>query len=89
MDMRGYVSRHHARIEFDHTGECWIDDLQSLNGTAIFHVGQFAQPQPFPYLERLVPGMRHRLYDGDIVALAYHQYRGPYFAVSYYRNGRW
>ena len=89
MDVRGYISRHHARIELDTMGGCWIDDLRSLNGTAIFHVGQYARPQPSPYLERLAPGMRYRLSEGDIVALAYHQYRGPYFAVSYYKSGRW
>jgi hypothetical protein len=86
-DSYGYVSRHHVRVQLASNRECWIQDLHSLNGTVIFHTGQSARAQP--YLERLVPGAWHFLSDGDLIALGYHQYRGPYFVISYHENGRW
>jgi pSer/pThr/pTyr-binding forkhead associated (FHA) protein len=79
-DSHYYVSRHHARVQLDSKGKCWIEDLHSLNGTAISRPGK-KQAQ----LERLVPGTPYQLRDGDMIALAYQEQRGPYFVISYHR----
>jgi hypothetical protein len=87
-DKHSYISRHHLRVQLDSANECWIKDLHSLNGTAIFHAGPDKVPRK-PYLERLVPGKWHALIEGDLVALAYPQHKRPYFVISYHQNGRW
>jgi len=89
VDSYCFISRHHARLQLDSSMDCWLEDLRSLNGTAIFHSGHRARAQKMPYVERLVPGMRYRLWDGDILALGYQEHKDPYFVASYHKYGRW
>lgn len=58
------VSRRHATIETDHEGRVWLVDLGSSNGT--FRNG-----------ERLQPGARHLLRDGDRIGF------GPSLQVKF------
>lgn len=91
-DAQCYVSRHHLKVQRDGAGDCWVTDLQSLNGSAIFHIrqpGRITQPQSSSYLQKLTPLVRYRLSDGDIIALAYHELRSPFFVVTYHENGLW
>src|SRR5439155_964635 len=39
LDTERYLSKHHARILKDPKGRCWVEDLGSLNGTAMSHDG--------------------------------------------------
>jgi pSer/pThr/pTyr-binding forkhead associated (FHA) protein len=91
-DAQCYVSRHHLKVECDGAGECWVTDLQSLNGSAIFHVHQpdrITQPLSSSYVEKLTPLARYRLSDGDLIALAYHEPGRPFFVITYHESGLW
>src|SRR5467141_3685948 len=69
LDAERYLSKHHARIVKDPKGRCWIEDLGSLNGTAMSHDGGRTYQQ--------IPGFkRQELTDGDVVALVYKPGRG-------------
>jgi serine/threonine protein kinase len=76
LDTERYLSKHHARIVKDPKGRCWIEDLGSLNGTAMSHDGGRTY--------RPIPGFkRQELTDGDVVALVYKKGRGPYMTISF------
>ena len=76
MDAERYLSKHHARIVKDPKGRCWIEDLGSLNGTAMSHDGGRTYQQ--------IPGFkRQELTDGDVVALVYKPGRGPYMTIAF------
>ncbi|HEX9340981.1 MAG TPA: FHA domain-containing serine/threonine-protein kinase [Thermoplasmata archaeon] len=80
LDSERYLSKHHARILRDPKGRCWIEDLGSLNGTAMSHDGGRTY-KPIPGFKR------QRLTDGDVVALVYKPGRGPYMTIAF-RGGR-
>src|SRR5207244_1370977 len=76
LDTERYLSKHHARILKDGKGRCWIEDLGSLNGTAMSHDGGRTYRQ--------IPGFkREKLTDGDVVALGYKPGRGPYMTIAF------
>jgi len=80
LDTERYLSKHHARILKDGKGRCWIEDLGSLNGTAMSHDGGRTYRQ--------IPGFkREKLTDGDVVALVYKPGRGPYMTIAF-KGGR-
>ena len=76
MDPERYLSKHHARLSKDKAGQCWIEDLGSLNGTAMSHDGGRSY-QAIPKRKR------QPLTDGDIVALVYKPGRGPYMTIAF------
>ena len=76
LDAERYLSKHHARIVRDPKGRCWIEDLGSLNGTAMSHDGGRTYHQ--------IPGFtKQELADGDLVALVYKPGRGPYMTIAF------
>jgi serine/threonine protein kinase len=76
LDAERYLSKHHARILRDPKGRCWIEDLGSLNGTAMSHDGGRTYQQ--------IPGFtKQQLTDGDVVALVYKPGRGPYMTIAF------
>jgi hypothetical protein len=78
-DPERYIGKHHAKIQLDHNGACWIEDLRAVSKTAI----RRATVQRF---EVLSPGRGYKLLDGDIIALAYSPTKGPYMTISYHSN---
>ncbi len=76
VDSELYLSKHHAKLSKDGTGQCWIEDLGSLNGTAMSHDGGKSF-RPIPEYKR------QPLSDGDIVALVYKAGKGPYMTISF------
>lgn len=76
LDPERYLSKHHARVLKDAKGRCWIEDLGSLNGTAMSHDGGRTY--------RKIPGFkRQELADGDVVALVYKPGKGPYMTIAF------
>ena len=76
LDAERYLSKHHARVVRDEKGRCWLEDLGSLNGTAMSHDGGRTYRQ--------VPGFKKQeLTDGDVVALVYKPGRGPYMTIAF------
>ena len=82
-DSKGYVSRHHARIRLESAGECWIEDLHSMNGTFIVHV---AKQRKSSTIERLNPGAWYALSEGKMVCMGYNPSKGPYLLLSYHHQ---
>lgn len=80
LDSERYLSKHHARILKDQKGRCWIEDLGSLNGTAMSHDGGRSY-RPIPEFKR------QQLTDGDVVALVYKPGKGPYMTIAF-KGGR-
>jgi serine/threonine protein kinase len=76
-DPASYISRHHARIRMGAGGECYLEDLHAVSGTALRRSATTA-------FERLSPGREYLLHDGDVIALAYSPTKGPYMTVSYH-----
>jgi serine/threonine protein kinase len=75
-DPQSFVSRHHAKIRLASNGECFIEDLHAVSGTALKrHTSQA--------FERLQSGREYLLRDGDLIALAYSPVKGPYMTLSY------
>lgn len=75
-DSEMYLSKHHARISRDRKGRCWIEDLDSKNGTALSHDGGRTY--------RPIPGLvKEPLTDGDVVAIVYKSGRGPYMTIAF------
>jgi serine/threonine protein kinase len=71
-----YVSKHHARVSVDDQGRGWIEDLNSVNGTAISRdVGKSYRI--------LVANRRERLLNNDVVAIVYREARGPYMMFTF------
>jgi serine/threonine protein kinase len=75
-DPQSFVGRHHARIRLASNGECFIEDLHAVSGTALKHHASQA-------FERIQPGREYLLRDGDLIALAYSPLKGPYITISY------
>jgi hypothetical protein len=78
-DPKQHLSKHHARINVDQAGRCWIEDLGSINKTAISQ----DSGKTFRVLQRLV---RETLHDKDVVAVVYNHTRGPYMTFTYREN---
>ena len=76
-DPESYIGRHHAKLKIGQNGECVLEDLHAVSGTAIRHAGNTA-------FELLQAGREYRLQDGDVIALAYSPTRGPYMTISYH-----
>jgi serine/threonine protein kinase len=71
-----YVSKHHARASVDDQGRGWIEDLNSVNGTAISRdLGKSYRI--------LVANRREQLLDNDVVAIVYREARGPYMTFTF------
>jgi len=76
-DPRKYIEKHHARIWVLGGGRFMIEDLKSVNGTAIKSgTGQFRALAPLEKIE---------VQDKDTVALAYKPNRGPYVIFEFVR----
>lgn len=72
-----YLSRHHARIWKDKNGYCWIQDLKSRNGTAIYRSGMY---------RLLFPGQKEMLMDKSLIALGYTPQKGPYMTITFHER---
>jgi len=71
-----YVSKHHSRVSVDDQGRGWIEDLNSVNGTAISRdLGKSYRI--------LVANRREQLLDNDVVAIVYREARGPYMTFTF------
>lgn len=75
LDRQNFIEKHHARIWVDPSGRCSIEDLGSVNRTAVRHMKSTFRV--------LSPSLREELQDGDIVALAYSLERGPYLTFTF------
>jgi tRNA A-37 threonylcarbamoyl transferase component Bud32 len=75
-DGENYVSKHHARVGKDPRSLYFVEDLGSLNGTAVSRDGGLS-------FERLASGSRTFLRDNDVVALAHSPAKGPYVTVTF------
>lgn len=75
-DLGNYIDKHHARLFIDRFGVCWIQDLGSLNRTAISR----DTGRTFGIIPRKVS---NRLYEGDTVAIAYNSRRGAYMTFTF------
>ena len=74
-DPQKYIEKHHARIWLQSDGRCFIEDLKSVNRTAVkSKEGQLKMLSPFEKVE---------LHDNDVVVLAYSQTRGPYCSFEF------
>jgi serine/threonine protein kinase len=78
-DLQQYVSKHHAKVQLDSKGTCWIEDLSSMSQTAI-------RRSTGRNFEILKPSKGYKLEDGDIIALAYSPTKGPYMTISYHES---
>lgn len=72
-----FVSKHHARIWKDKNGYCWIQDLKSKNGTAIYRSGSY---------RLLSPGQKELLLDKSLVALCFNPQRGAYLTFTFHEK---
>ena len=78
-DPRFYLSKHHVRLVVDKTGKAWVEDLESINKTAI------SKDSGKTY--RVMQGrVKEPLRDNDVVAVVYNQTRGPYMTFTYRDN---
>ena len=68
------ISRHHAKVFVDSQGDFWVEDLHSLNSTAVGRRGSWLQ---------LPTGRSERLQDSDVIALAYKDKKGPYRTITF------
>jgi serine/threonine protein kinase len=75
VDPQKYVEKHHARIWVTPLGQCAIEDLKSVNRTAVKH-----GKSTFKILH---PSVQEPLHDQDIVGLAYAPDRGPYMTFIF------
>jgi len=76
LDPERYLSKHHAKVTKDKKGRCWIQDMGSLNGTAMSGDGGRSY-RPIPRHKR------QQLNDGDVVALVYKSGKGPYMTIAF------
>ena len=84
VDNYRYIGKHHARLVIGSHGTCWIEDLNSLNGTAVLRASRAGQTQPYFHFQKLPPRVGYMLVNGDLVALAFSPHRGPYVTFSYH-----
>jgi len=75
LDHQNFIEKHHARIWVEQSGRCSIEDLRSVNGTAVKHMKSTFRV--------LSSSAREVLQDGDFVALAYSRERGPYLTFAF------
>jgi hypothetical protein len=74
-DPENYIERHHARVWLESDGRCFLEDLKSINHTAVkSETGQFQILNAFEKVE---------LRKNDIVALGYSTTRGPYSTFKF------
>ena len=76
-DPERYIGRHHAALRTTKNGECFLEDLNSVSGTAVQHAGS-------RLFAKLSQGQECHLMDGDVVALAYSPTKGAYMTFSYH-----
>jgi pSer/pThr/pTyr-binding forkhead associated (FHA) protein len=69
-DTNGLVSRMHARIYRDDSGQYWIED-NSTHGTFIYQNGKYKKIQ------------RWALYDGDVIVLCHRSKGGKEFQIKF------
>jgi len=74
-DPQNYIERHHARVCLASDGRCFLQDLKSLNHTALK-----TATGPFQILNALE---NVELRENDIVALGYSAARGPYSTFKF------
>lgn len=74
-DPKQFIEKHHARISVKVDGRCLLEDLKSVNRTAIkSKTGEFRV---------LNPSEKTELRDKDVIALAYSRTKGPYVAFEF------
>ena len=74
-DPQKYIEKHHARVWVTPSGECSIEDLNSVNRTAVKHSNST--------FNVLKPSAREPLRDKDVVGLAYTPNRGAYMTFVF------
>jgi len=70
-DTAQFIEKHHARIWTDESGNCYVEDLKTTNGTAIC-------PRGRGDFQVIAASRKEKLQSGDIVALAFNPNKGPY-----------
>lgn len=70
-DQAHLVSRTHAKIYRDNTGQYWIEDTSSANGTFIYQNGNYKKIQKWA------------LYSGDIIVLCHDHKGGKEFSLVF------
>ena len=78
-----YISRRHVRIFLGHDGYWYIQDLGSLNKTAVYRIGMGWKIVWKGYKE---PSEPFRLKNGDIVAIVFKEGKGPYLTFTFYER---
>jgi len=76
-DPNKYISREHLEVKFM-GGEPYVRDLGSVNGTAIYRGGEWMVISRGPKK----PGDYVPLRNGDLIALAYSEEKGPYLVIT-------
>jgi len=69
-DTEKYISRKHAQIYYD-SGQYWIEDLKSRNGTFLYKRGSFQEIH------------KSSLKDKDLIALCHNPVKGPYITINF------
>lgn len=78
-DSQRFVEKHHARVWVAASSQCMIEDLQSVNRTAVKRSGTGEGK-----FEVLHPFEKKELKDNDVIALAYSSKRGPYVTLVFH-----
>jgi len=76
-DPNKYISREHLEVKFM-GGVPHVRDLGSVNGTAIYRSGEWVVISRGPKK----PGDYYPLRNGDLIALAYSEDKGPYLVIT-------
>jgi serine/threonine protein kinase len=76
-DTQNYLSRHHVRIATDRKGRFTVEDLGSVNKSAVSKDGGLTY-------RILGPNAREELRNGDVVAVAYNSDRGAYTSFTFW-----
>ena len=75
-DSQFYISKHHLKLALDDKGKCSIEDLGSINKTAVSKDGGKNY--------RVLTGhAMEQIQHNDVVAIVYNQTRGPYMTFTY------
>lgn len=80
LDPAHYISRHHVKI-FERNGKWYIQDLGSTNKTAIYRPNKLFWE--IIWSGKRKPSRSFELKDGDIIALAFSNNRGPYLTIQF------
>ncbi|RLG69555.1 MAG: hypothetical protein DRO04_03225 [Candidatus Iainarchaeum archaeon] len=78
-----YISRRHARIFLGSDGNWYIQDLGSLNKTAVYRAGFGWR---IVWRGYKVPSEPFRLRNGDIIAIVFKEGKGPYLTLTFYER---